>query len=181
MFNTNAITKFIGLCFMFLGYWRLTDFVILNPVFTFSFSIAGFFFILFDLTTHHLEQLKREKEKYYSWKGKILRFLKLSLLFLTAFSIVALPHLTLGWEQESILKLNDAIVLLGLGIVVFLIGLKSDQEIDNVLEVFEDVENRLKNIDDKFSGIIASKDEEIEKLKHELKELRDDSGSPGSI
>lgn len=81
MFNTNAITKFIGLCFMFLGYWRLTDFVILNPVFTFSFSIAGFFFILFDLTTHHFEQLKREKEKYYSWKGKILRFLKLSLLF----------------------------------------------------------------------------------------------------
>lgn len=79
------------------------------------------------------------------------------------------------------MKLNDAIVLLGLGIVVFLIGLKSDQEIDNVLEVFEDVENRLKNIDDKFSVIIASKDEEIEKLKHELKELRDDSGSPGSI
>lgn len=166
MINTNTIIKFFGICFIFLGYWRITRFIELSTIFMFSFSLAGFLFILYDWSNFHIENAKKKKIK----KCKMIFLIRCRdlCLLLCVFSMIALPHLPIHWSQETLVMLNDAIVLLGLGIVVFLIGLKSDKELDTAIDMLEDLGQRITVISDKYEKIIIQRDNEIRNLKEEI-------------
>lgn len=166
MINTNTIIKFIGVSLIFLGYWRLTDYIILDSIFTFSFSLTGFLFILYDWCNMHLENIKRLKKPLR--EVRIIRVIRDLLLMLCSFSILALPHLPINWSEKLLTKLNDSVVLLGLGIVVFLIGKKSDYELDTVFNLLGDLGVKIEDIDKAYKDKLEEKDMEIMKLNEKL-------------
>ncbi|WP_339798778.1 hypothetical protein MKY19_26925 [Paenibacillus sp. FSL R5-0744] len=172
MLNTHTITKFIGLGLFFLGYWTITGFLELETRFVLSFSVSGFLFILFDFLNFGLERLKKSKQitKYLIYKLKAYKYSSQIALLLSVLSIVVLPHLPIKWESEIILQINDSIVLLGLGIVMFLIGLKSDAEFDDMLDRIKAVTNNIHEPEERHNKSLKQLEIELEDIKRLLNE-----------
>lgn len=63
--------------------------------------------------------------------------------------------------------------MLGLGFVIFLIGLKSDYELDKALQLLEEVGSRLKAIEDTYEEKKGDKNNEIRELKSLIKQQKE--------
>lgn len=172
MFTPHSITKFIGFGIFLLGYWTLTNFFVLETRFLLSFSFAGFLFILFDFINFKHERLKRIRQitRSTGCQLKAYRYLKSVMLLLSAFSIIVFPHLPISWNSDLIHRMNDAIVLLGLGIVIFLIGLRSDAEFNEMLDRISSASTFIEGSHEKLEKSLQQLQIELNELKSKLNE-----------
>lgn len=126
MFDSNIITIFIGFGLFTLGWFRVTNFVNLEPKYLFSFSMAAFLLILSDLCGFLFNKFNLNKKE----KSNYLKIFKVNFIAMSAMAIMILPHLPFSWNNELYLKLSDGLALCGLGISVIIIGLKTNEVTD---------------------------------------------------
>lgn len=169
MQHTTAITKYIGIALVILALLHASDKVQLTPIYVFSLSVAGFLFILFDWANLLVERLIKEKKPK---RKRAAYWLRAILLMGSSFSIIILPFVLKITDDKYLSRLSDNLVLLGLGIVIFLIGLKSEYEFDKKLTKLEcDVELLGAQTKD-----LKKKSETLLEINEDLKKILSDQG-----
>ncbi|QHT59881.1 hypothetical protein GXP70_07905 [Paenibacillus lycopersici] len=125
MKSTISIIIYLGIGYISLGLLKLMDVIKIEFKFIFSFSLAGFWFILYDLFLFILET-NTSRNRYISFGLRGGRQLS---LFLAIFTIVVVPFSPMKWNNNLLKQVNDSLVFIGLGLVIILIGMKTHREL----------------------------------------------------
>lgn len=79
---------------------------------------------------------------------KLLIFARNLSLNLAALSLIVVPFTPIAdTNKEMIIRLNDSLVLTGLGIVVFLIGSKSHNDAQSMVKDIQEIRDAVKRIE----------------------------------
>jgi hypothetical protein len=99
-------------------------------------SVAGFLFIIFDVFSHLNKEFRRREVKWLAWIcGKIEGLA----LFFSIMAILVLPFIKMNQTNEELQRLNNFIVLSGLGLVIMLL---SSKEISEMVKFIKGVFHR---------------------------------------
>lgn len=113
---TNSFIKYLGIAFILVALLKLGGYIKIEFKHIFSLSLAGFWFVLFNLVSFYLG--KTNKKSAIS----ALEILRKGTLFLSAITIIVVPFTPIKWNTPILKVITDSLVYLSLGIVIFLIG-----------------------------------------------------------
>ncbi|MEC0183136.1 hypothetical protein P4H61_16745 [Paenibacillus peoriae] len=172
---TTTFTKITGVGFIILSVLRLTPFMNATGKWLLYISIAAFFLILYDLLEFIVEGIWMKKGVKLS---KFLFSLRSIFLGCAVMAIIVLPNLKINISVKEVNTFSDAFTLISLGIVITLIGFKTER-VQTILY------NRRKTINNEVREFLNSIEgqsminEHIEKLRientHQINKLDADS------
>ncbi|WMX58072.1 hypothetical protein [Peribacillus sp. R9-11] len=129
MLKANLLVVFLGFAMIILGMFSLLGFVKVDPLTLFGFSLAGLFLIIADL----LEDLRDKKRDTLSniWTQTLIGG-KMFLYMFAGISIIVLPFIRINLEWLA--KIDKAVVLIGFGISLMIMGFKALDELQKFIK-----------------------------------------------
>ncbi|MCX7571728.1 hypothetical protein OS242_17430 [Tumebacillus sp. DT12] len=176
IFKSDSITKYVGFCLILIGMCRAFGVTTLDPVSQFGFSLSACFFTLADFWYYNYDRSQKLKVKKLTKlgfdSGKLYFWAMSTFQFFAVCSIIVIPYLYTIITNKSFLSLaNDVTLLLGLGIVVSLIGIRRDHAVDEKIREVSSLMDQGSSDPNKVFGQI--KDIlDPEKLVEEMKKKR---------
>jgi hypothetical protein len=161
MYSQN-LTKYIGLGILFLGLLRIGGLSI-ETVFIIGFSISAFLFTFADYFEFEFVKSKKRLNIVYN---VLLEALRYSAVF--AFLILPFELKQISLPKEIIDKINDVTLLLGLGIAIYYLGRRQDNEREQLIKLLIDADETMHKYKEEMQEIKR----EIDILKKERDKLR---------
>ncbi|WP_107923493.1 hypothetical protein [Lysinibacillus parviboronicapiens] len=130
----NMLIHYIGLTFIILGFLFLFGWVQINSAFILAVAISGALFVLGDIL-----QYKIEKSEVKSRKRSNIIAIKTIVLFLSIFSLLALPYISVNIKDELLDKLATVASIVAIGLTILNIGLSHEKVQSDIFDAYQDI------------------------------------------
>lgn len=128
---SNTLINILGISFIMLSILYLNGYIEITSQFVLGIALSGLFFVLSDFLFNLQENYLLQKIKHHNrWIEKTYDILRLFSLYISIFSLIAVPLVKLPFEPETIDKYATVASIAAIGLTILNIGYSNSKAED---------------------------------------------------